>query len=554
MKRRYLIVGALLVLGAASAWVGATWYWSDIDDGDEAPLASAPPPLMPLSRLTPGAFVLAHDPPAATQHAPATAVYLEEHEFSGNGVLGLLGRELVRQAVLNAARDGCGADTRDAALGEQPLPGGCRSYTLDVHGFGEVSMVLASTGDASTPLLAGAMAYPKAGDAIAERVDDYLALITALDSLGRGPLTDALHADRIGAPRAAASEVTVLPPAILADLQAMSAFRQLSALRALHALARDHGLQPLISAALARAYANAAVLTGHLWSDTSIAFTARALLYAERTVSLAHGSPWALRQRAYARILAGFIDQGSADLDQADHAGPGAEAEPTPWLAILRHYAAFDHLALAQDGGDERTAQLALLLDLLCVDQSEDGDLVYATGYRALETDQTCLRAIDLLCASGGVSTLHRVTEYAPIAMQEALVNEIRQQSDLPADIHVIIGQEPDIARRTPIVAALRHASKVPCGEPSWAAIGQVIADETLLQAFRRVSFMADVWGCRPRTASTSTRPGSSSIPIATSCSPMTSTSTPSRRASRPCWRRSISPTTASACGWPSSA
>jgi len=498
MKRRNLIVGVLVVLGAACAWVEASWYWSDATGGDDAQSTSDQQLLMPLSRLTPGAFVLAQDPPASTHNTPATAVYLEEHEFGKNGVLGLLGRELVRQVVLNAARDGCGADTRDAALGEQPLPGACRSLTLAVHGDGELSMELASAAAASTPLLAGALAYPTSGHAIGERINDYLALISALDAFGRGPLTEALHADHIGAPQTAASMVTILPPAIVADLQVMSAFKQMSALRALHALAREHGQQELISAALTRAYANAAILTEHLWSDTSVAFTARSLLYAERTVYLAHGSPWALRQRAYARILAGFIDQGSADLDQADHAAAGAEPEPTPWLAILRHYAAFDHLALAQDCGNERTAQFALLLDLLCVHQSRDGDLEYSTGYRTLQTAQTCLRAIDLLCVCGGVSNLHRMTDYAPTAMQEVLVKEISQMNDLPGDISVVIGEEPDIALRSPIVTALRHAAAVPCGEPSWEALGQVVADETLLQAFRRVTFMVDVWGVSP--------------------------------------------------------
>src|SRR4029077_8736744 len=104
------------------------------------------------------------------------------------------------------------------------------------------------------------------------------------------------------------------------DLSAMSAVRQFEALRALHALARKAGERPPIAAALARGYANAAMLTRHLWSDAAMAFSARSLLYAERAVVDTRGSASALRCRAYARMLAGFIDEGSADLDAAEHA------------------------------------------------------------------------------------------------------------------------------------------------------------------------------------------------------------------------------------------
>jgi hypothetical protein len=477
MSARNLILVLLLFFAACCFWKGFSSSTTSV----------APPPDSDQA-----GFIVTDPTPRHPGSGAASSVFLADIISTENGPFGLLGQELMRQAFLNAARDELGADTRDAALGEEPLREGSRNYVLCINATQRLVMSLCTVGTSAGQLLGAGMDYPVQVRDTETRVEDYLALVSALDRFGRGRITETLKADGVALRAPSAEPISALPIAITADLASMSIMRQCSALRALHVLARVHGPSALLTGALARGYANASLLTHQLWSDTSLVFAARALLYAERTVAATSSSPWALRQRAYARILVGFIDQGCADLDAADATESMAEIEPTPWVSILRHFAAFDYVALELDAKKHCT-HLALLLSLLTVVHALDQDLVRPLGDRTLALEKTCFRAIDALGEGGDEKDLARSVDLAPRAMELALNEELGRAPDLPRTAAIHIVESGGLDRCPGVITALREASVIPCGEPSWAAIGQIIADQLFRDAFRGAKARHDV-------------------------------------------------------------
>jgi len=437
--------------------------------------------------------------PTAPVSSHLAAFSLAAPQDNDLGPLGLIGRELIRQSFLMRARDDLGLDTWDEALGEQAAAS-IPVLKLAISSRGTLSIVVRQTMPIGKDLLTAEMDYPAPRPfspvasihptlpcptvraTFASRVPAYLTLIAALDTFERAGFAGVLPAaDSVGPAQAACPSLPGLGDIDL-ELQRMDLFAQLGALRRLHQLLRSQGQTPPLLGRLARGYANASVLSLHLWNDGTKVYAARALLYAERCVSSTSASAWALRQRAYVRELVGFIDQGRQDLDRADAEPVVASDEASPWVTSLRQYAAFDYNSLAAESSPS-VLELSHLLGVIAAFACEENEVLLSNGYAALNQSPACFRLLDVLAQDDGVGNLQRICAYWPTAMQAALAQELAGLPGLPPAVGQVLSNGTDLAHRRELVAALRQPESRPDGVPGLGAYAQAIEDDTLDQA-----------------------------------------------------------------------
>ena len=242
---------------------------------------------------------------------------------------GILERELVRQALLIAARDELGLPTRDELLDDVP-PGQGRGRPVEIATLfrpGECHALVRRGEGAKTEILQKHDLGTNPDDG---RLHDEAH--RGGRSRCRGPVPRAVEAARPGGrSRTRSAADAPVPPDVETRLEQLGLVDHFAAVRALHEAIRADGESPARLAALARAYAQLGVLSEYQWSPAHRAFKARALLYAERLVARDPKSALAVRSRAFVRALVGRHDLALADLDEAktlDEATKGAAAEP----------------------------------------------------------------------------------------------------------------------------------------------------------------------------------------------------------------------------------
>ena len=201
---------------------------------------------------------------------------------------GILLRELVRQAILIAARDGLGLATRDESLDDVAAtaeggqaaelsllfrPGACRGVIRRVGGEKEAEAVLKV--DLGTNPDGGEYASN-----LAEQVEGLSRkeFVAALEKLGAAGSANKVRAE--GA----------VPEKVEERLSSLGLVENFAAVRDLHAAIRADGESPERLGALARAYVQLGVLTEFHWHPAHKVFKARALLYAERLATREPGS------------------------------------------------------------------------------------------------------------------------------------------------------------------------------------------------------------------------------------------------------------------------
>ena len=271
---------------------------------------------------------------------------------------GILERELIRQAILIAARDELGLFTRDELLDDAP-PGKSESPPLEIAILfrQDECHVLVHRGD-------GDKAEVILQHDLGTRPDNsrYTADLTTLaETLARNEFPALLKRLGLeGRPNKNRDNAPV-PPGAEERLDQLGLVDHFAAVRALHEAIRTDGESPARLALLARAYAQLGTLTEYQWSPAHRIFKARALLYAERLLARNPKSPAALRGRAFVWALVGRHDQALADLEAAKRLAEetkDATAAPS-WLPVIDAYLKADRKRLASTSG--RHARLAAL-------------------------------------------------------------------------------------------------------------------------------------------------------------------------------------------------
>ena len=330
----------------------------------------------------------------------------------------LLHREVIRQAVLIAARDGLGLGTRDEVLGDRTpeAPGGGAALVVSNFrmepGASRV-FVLRGIGDAKAETLLRHDLLPNS----AAEGDYLLRLTTLAETLSRTALPEALKALGLkGEPNPYRAEAA-LPPKVEDRLEHLGFVETLAAVRDLHAAIRTNGESPARLEALARGYAQLGVLSEFHWHPAHKAFKARALLYAERLVAREPDSPSSFRHRAFVRAMVGLPRFARADLDEArKRADVAKAAAPAPaWEPLIEAYVAGDRERLKVRDGPH--ARLAALLCLMSVEFPPHTALALGAARNVVALAPDCFRAYDAMCRVHGVSNLHRATTAGPQAL-----------------------------------------------------------------------------------------------------------------------------------------
>jgi len=490
-----LILAGLAVVGALAALLVAVksflggpetdWVAPPAEVGAHVAPGPSPGPAGP-AELPKDGWVTSRVVVVGPAGSPATVCLQSATEADTGIYRSLLAREIVRQALLIAARDGLGVGTRDGTIGDPDDPAGGRVVT-------EVASSLLP-GRAVLTLRVGE-ARPSAliDEECPYKPVDHLWLLDRVEPLSRGRFVEALRDSGVaGTPKPPRAE-TPEDPAIEADLGTLSVFGQLAAVRAVHGEIRRGGESPQLLGELVRGYALLGVLTERLWNASHEAYMARSLLYARRLEALDPKSPRGPWHRAIAEALAGYPKAALDDLAEGDRrasatkpAGGPVPARPD-WAPLI--------VAFCRDRADDlvvpgidRRAPLAALLGFLAVENSSAVALIVETGRLALEANPECTRINDVVCDRGGVSINHWATELGPEALLEAIPARLRAIPGLPAAAEAAIGRSDEPALVRAMIAAAAPGEDA--GEPSWAALGLVIRETRFVQVWRRLDFL----------------------------------------------------------------
>lgn len=442
--------------------------------------------------------------------------WLPTGEVEKGALPSILVRELGRQAVLIAARDELGLLTRDETLGE-PFPELITQEKQDiairVRGYkdGAVRIDFAPTSEPDELKGNGGKQAKYSANAIID-------LVESIEELSRTDLPKRLRGWGFDGQTLPRNENNRPTDVVENQLLEMNFVAQFAAVRAAHAAIAEKGESRGWLGVLARGYANISMMTQHHWRSDSQVFAARGLLYARRLVSADPKDPLDRAHLAYAESLVGLHGAALKELDQIDlltKKDTGRPALPA-WLDVLRPYCAFDRESLAILI-PQRKSLRALTQRLLFEQTRAFGDDRW-TFESAQQTVAACPDEYSVYGAIGipgsqlGVKRLSAFS--APTVLSENLPKRIGALAEIPKEVQDaakgVSASAPDekrgaegrgIARSrdhfagiVPIVDSLRTAtlSGQDNGEPSWAALGEIILEEEFVQAANYVAVAMD--------------------------------------------------------------
>jgi tetratricopeptide (TPR) repeat protein len=487
-------------------------------------------------------------PPAPKTSGPQDVVYLQRSarfavpsvpkpSFSYEGPLL---REIQRQAFLVAARDQLGLATRDAWLGDaMPTEGKNEPFevvtakgdrlTLEVR---RGSYPAARTVIQYAPKLQPSPKAKVAEFALPDSVDHRQWLVEA-ERLSRGTYVEALRKCGFEGKANVAGGEAGVPAEIEERLGEMVFTSQFVAVRQLHELIRAKGESPARLGALVRGYANLGLLTEFHWHPMHKVFKARSLVYAQRMLAADRQSYPARWHRAYAFAATGLHGLAIEDLEAAEADWKGARTdkrEKRPdWVDLIDAHCRFDLDRLNLEKADKQYVELTGLLRYLTAELSGDGTMTVATALELVPKMPECYRIHDGLCHYAGVQAGHQATTEWLMTPAKTLYQRLAAMPGLPESAEKIVrdvdpaalanspgnefdvrakltralrnGETPDETKtedakkdaadkdRTRRSDAQSRSGPADTGEPSWAALGNMIGELSFVQAWRRVHF-----------------------------------------------------------------
>lgn len=458
--------------------------------------------------------------------------------FQGSVRQSHLVRELVRQAFLITAREGCGLVTRDAWLGDaMPTGGDNEAWQIST----QIKTRARHTSLEFFRRQSGKQGLPTR-IALPDREEwDYQSLLETAEKLSRKeflPILRQAHATRWNRPLDPDAKPS---EEIEKGMVEMTFDAQFLAARRLHEAMHKQGESAWMLGALARAYANLGLLTEFHWHPAHKVFRARSLLYAQRSLVRTKEKAWPCFHRAYAFALAGLHDLALKDLAAGETAWESQgkpEAARPHWVDLLGPYCRFEWKKLDPDKAPPREIPLTWLLRYHAVEACGRKNATVETAIAALEELPDCYRIHDGLCQYAGVSVNHSATVAPLTRFGEVFYQRLEAMPELPRNVRTLLkrrhpadggmlgalfGAQPEgptaeFKVRPKLIAALVLASRPATadetkgkpsepaavdqpepkakpaaapdtGEPSWAALGHLIREMTFVQVYRRAHF-----------------------------------------------------------------
>lgn len=399
---------------------------------------------------------------------------------------GSLTRELVRQAVLMAARDELGFATADATLDEalpsSPPPGSMTLQIVVTTAAGGKLLLNLSLVDGPVQQLILRKEYSYNQDAR----HIYESLPRVLEAEVRTTFAETIKAAAGRLPYAGDSQEPDL--ARVGTLQTeMNLVSQFVAVRLAHEQLRRAPKSAETLGALARGYANLAMLTQEHWDAGPHAFAARALLYAERQVATANEAPTATADRIYVRALVGLHElalRGVARLrDQ------GVLGDMPPWLSLVEAYCRFDRQALAPSASnDSSLVQLRAILNARVANAVGDERILLESTDEALNVAPEASVLYPPLTTVGSLGTKRVAAAGALRRLSRRLPARVGQTPELPEQVRKLSAEidkdrneelevffSPGLRK---LADSLVEAGQSDEGEPSWSALAGLIKED----------------------------------------------------------------------------
>lgn len=422
-----------------------------------------------------------------------------------------LARELCRQAVLIAARDGLGLATRDESL-QEPIPESLittkRAVNIAARAQrdGKVKLTIwtgnTTLAEAREEIGDGKTLIQE-GSYIVAPYQSYLTLLAELEPMTRNQLVDRLR--NLGYDRKAVGLNPENKPnaSVEASLAEMNFISSYGVVRQAHVAIAKDGESPEWLGMLVRGYANLRLTSFHHWTSVSDVFAARSLLYAERLVNSRPNDAMAYANRAYARALVGLHAAALADLRKVDSLrhDSGKQAAIPSWLAVIGPFCRFEREALAKVVNDSpQLSQLSQRLAFELVRFFDDPRWAMDAATRAMEACPDEYGIYAYLASNNSLLAVKRTGAYqAPSALSRYVPERIAALVDLPLAVResvktnwmAIFGGRDDRAlgglfsqKATDIAAGLIKAgeSEDGLGEPSWTVLGKLIQEEQFTQ------------------------------------------------------------------------
>jgi tetratricopeptide (TPR) repeat protein len=463
----------------------------------------------------------AEEPGGPGKSAPYATLALtaQEPETPGpNFESRLLIRELLRQAVLLAARDELGLATRDAALRET-IPTQPETDTLvlvpDTASRQREFILLRlkrAGDDKQEPLYERKFAWPVASPATPILVIS--SFLAEVEQQSRNELFEALKTAGCQVKPLAAEPALKVPAEVELQLREMNFCSQFSALRALHALEQSEGRSPRTLGALVRGYANLGQLVAFHWNASHKACFARSLLYAQRLIQSQGETHWSLAHRAYAETLAGLHAAALADLEAAKKIAPADGLAAPVWEPLIEAFCRYDRQAISAATTDD-LRELGSVLGFRAVENSGREGLTLTVGKRALGVVPECYSICESMNHFPGVNNRHFTTVQGATILGQTLGKRLDEIPNLPAPLRVELDRltvnqaqqqfDAAVGAGQPRIETIKllveaGATGVDRVEPGLEVLGRMIEDATLVHAYRRIEFFTGGLGLAPAT------------------------------------------------------
>lgn len=413
-------------------------------------------------------------------------------------MLGLLNRELVRQAILLSAREELQLSTRDEFLGQTieqeadavHLPWDVLVTAQRGH---RVSMtIVRGEGNRWLPLYDAEFPLPA--------TDLLCHLATKSEELSRTKFVELLRQAGYSGERVPNADEGTVPPGIQAQLQQWSDVAQFAAVRQLHRMIRTEGESAARLSAVACGYAQLGSLTELYWSSAHKAYTARAMLYAERLVATYPELPLSYETRSYVRTLAGLHKMALEDVDEARvrRAAAGETLPASEWLPVVEAICRYQPDVLARVESGSWLEQLSLYLQMLRDEASPNAVVRIAAAERLIEVAPECQRALEVVGAQENSEGRRLVGAQGLRYASESLYPALQAIPDLPEETAKLVQTwaagnrdqlSAELEARAAIIRQLRSANPAAEDDLPLALLGNLLREQNYLHAIRYVRF-----------------------------------------------------------------